>query len=54
MRGVPRVKRPQSRQPAYGEAVAIGVYLSIGASSRPGGRPKHAVCAGGAGADLHR
>jgi len=54
VRGVPRVERPQSRQPAYGETVAVGVHLSIDASSRSGGHPKHTVCASGSGADLHR
>jgi hypothetical protein len=43
VRGVPRVKLPQSRQPAHGETVAICLYLSIGPRPWAGGHLKHSV-----------
>jgi hypothetical protein len=43
VRGVPRVKLPQSRQPAHGETVAICLYLSIGPCPWAGGHLKHSV-----------
>ena len=54
VRCLPRVQRPQSPQPAYGQAFANCVHLSLNPCSGASGHPKRPVCAIGPGANLHR